>query len=216
MKHLGKKSFFTIYHNGIVSDRWYYHNGNRNLCARNRTFSSHCNEFGYCNFIHWYSLYVLHINRRNESCCMDRCYSIQLDDRRKGSSAVDGPTWPLSNFGYSGIFRLISWSLFKGLFAVTVYSGKQIEGGFEFIWDKARAHRTDNYGFWTHPVSPDLAVENGRADFFVSSWDPTVRNSLQAVILGNFFGLNAYSFWHGLKFYHRSGNFRLYCIYGLR
>ena len=48
--------------------------------------------------------------------------------------------------------------------------------------------------FWTYSVSPDLAVENGRADFFVSSWDPTVRNSLQAVILGNFFGLNAYSF----------------------
>ena len=46
--------------------------------------------------------------------------------------------------------------------------------------------------------SQDKAVESGRAEFFVSSWDPTVRNSLQAVILGNFFGLNAYSFCYGM------------------
>lgn len=46
--------------------------------------------------------------------------------------------------------------------------------------------------------SHDKAVESGRAEFFVSSWDPTVRNSLQAVILGNFFGLNAYSFCYGM------------------
>ena len=46
--------------------------------------------------------------------------------------------------------------------------------------------------------SHDEAVESGRAEFFVSSWDPTVRNSLQAVILGNFFGLNAYSFCYGM------------------
>ena len=46
--------------------------------------------------------------------------------------------------------------------------------------------------------SHDEAVESGRAEFFVSSWDPTVRNSLQAVILGNFFGLTAYSFCYGM------------------
>ena len=31
------------------------------------------------------SLHILYINRRNESCGMDRCNSIQLDDRRNGS-----------------------------------------------------------------------------------------------------------------------------------
>ena len=62
----------------------------------------------------------------------------------------------------------------SGLFAVTVYAGKQVEGGFEYIYERA--------------------VETGRADFFVSSWDPTVRGSLQSVIFGNVFGLNAYSF----------------------
>ena len=92
----------------------------------------------------------------------------------------------------------------KGLFAVTVYSGKQIEGGFDFIWDKVRALQTHiivrspidilDYTMKSH----DKAVESGRAEFFVSSWDPTVRNSLQAVILGNFFGLNAYSFCYGM------------------
>ena len=60
----------------------------------------------------------------------------------------------------------------SGLFAVTVYAGNEI--GFDYIWQRAN--------------------ESGRTDFFVSSWDPTVRNSLQSVILGNVFGLNAYSF----------------------
>ena len=86
---------------------------------------------------------------------------------------------------------------------MTVYSGKQIEGGFDFIWEKGNGssnlyHRTILDRDSRIMESQDKAVESGRAEFFVSSWDPTVRNSLQAVILGNFFGLNAYSFCYGM------------------
>ena len=42
--------------------------------------------------------------------------------------------------------------------------------GFDVIWQKAQ--------------------DTGRADFFTSSWDMTVRNSLQAVLIGNIIGGN--------------------------
>ena len=44
------------------------------------------------------SLYILHIYRRNESCCMDRCNSIKLDDCRKGSLPFIDRGWPLMTF----------------------------------------------------------------------------------------------------------------------
>ena len=37
---------------------------------------------------------------------------------------------------------------------MTVYSGKQIEGGFEFIWDKVRTHRTNDRTFRISSKSP--------------------------------------------------------------
>ena len=40
----------------------------------------------------------------------------------------------------------------------------------------------------------ETAKAEGRAEFFVSSWDPTVRNSMQAFLLGKTFGLDGYAF----------------------
>ena len=120
IKHFDKKSFFTIDHNGVISCCRHNHNGNRHLCACNCSFCSHFDEFGYCNFINWNSLgsqsigslalkieqirslilwtisslHILHFNRRNEGCCMDRCYSVKLDDCRKGSFNFLELLWP--------------------------------------------------------------------------------------------------------------------------
>jgi len=56
-----------------------------------------------------------------------------------------------------------SFWMISGLLAVTWYSAANIEGGYSRIWAAAK--------------------EGGRTDFFVSSWDPTVRNSLQGLLL---------------------------------
>ena len=119
IKHFDKKSFFTIDHNGIISYCRHNHNGNRHLCTCNCSFCSHFDEFGHCNFINWNSfgsqsigllafkfgqvrlfilwtissLHILHVDRRNEGCCMDRCYSIKLDDCRKGSFWMTNSLW---------------------------------------------------------------------------------------------------------------------------
>lgn len=47
--------------------------------------------------------------------------------------------------------------MISGLLAVTIYSASNI--GYDKIWKAAE--------------------DGGRTDFFVGSWDPTVRNSLQ-------------------------------------
>ena len=62
--------------------------------------------------------------------------------------------------------------MIAGLFAVTIKASQDI--GYETIWN--------------------LAKETGRAEFFTSSWDMTVRNSLQAVLIGNIIGGNTGAF----------------------
>lgn len=60
----------------------------------------------------------------------------------------------------------------SGLLAVTIYSATNI--GYDNIWQKAK--------------------DTGRVSFFESSWDPTVRNSLQAYLIGKVFGLDGQGF----------------------
>lgn len=71
--------------------------------------------------------------------------------------------------------------MISGLLAVTIYSASNI--GYDKIWKAAE--------------------DGGRTDFFVGSWDPTVRNSLQAFLLGKTFGLDGYAFCVSQSFVQR-------------
>ena len=71
--------------------------------------------------------------------------------------------------------------MIAGLFAVTVKASRDI--GYATIW--AKAH------------------QSGRAEFFTSSWDMTVRNSLQAILVGNIIGGNTGAFCTNQAFVQR-------------
>ncbi|CAG5078093.1 Oidioi.mRNA.OKI2018_I69.PAR.g8898.t1.cds [Oikopleura dioica] len=49
----------------------------------------------------------------------------------------------------------------------------------------------------------EMANLTGRTEFFRSSWDPTVRDSLQAYLIGKFFGIEGYAFGCSQNFVQR-------------
>ena len=49
----------------------------------------------------------------------------------------------------------------------------------------------------------EMANLSGRTEFFRSSWDPTVRDSLQAYLIGKFFGIEGYAFGCSQNFVQR-------------
>ncbi|CBY13367.1 unnamed protein product [Oikopleura dioica] len=71
--------------------------------------------------------------------------------------------------------------MISGLLAITIYSAVNI--GYDEIWQKAK--------------------DSGRTEFFVTSWNPTVRNTIQAFLIGKTFGLDGYSFCVSQNFVQR-------------
>ena len=55
-------------------------------------------------------------------------------------------------------------------------------------------------------------METGRADYFTRSWDVTVRNTLQAILIGNIIGGNTGAFSVNQAYVQLRSNFYAYCM----